>query len=178
MGFLQKLGLVEEVPTEEQYIPEELETVEEEPIVEAELEDVNTDTLIDDIYSQNELSDKSKSIFKVEELINTLPKEMVTETKRASVLAILTSFGLTEVDVLTDGENRISILDAISKKITNEGTTSIGEKSAQIEELKKSIAELELEISNEQNEIKMSNESINNEINRINGLIKFIGGTN
>ena len=35
-------------------------------------------TLIYDIYMDNQLSDMSQSIFKVEELINSLPKEMPT----------------------------------------------------------------------------------------------------
>lgn len=46
------------------------------------LDVVNTETLVSDIYAQNELYDQSKSIFKIEDLMNALPKEMVTETKR------------------------------------------------------------------------------------------------
>ena len=112
MGLLTKLGLVEEVPTNN-YDEAVEEYSYEEEIVEAELESVNTETLIDDIYAQNNLADKSRSIFKVEELISSLPKEMVTETKRNSVLAILGSFNLTAIDVVTDGEERVKILTSI-----------------------------------------------------------------
>lgn len=70
---------VERVPDEREYETETSYDVEE--AVPVELDEVRTDTLIDDIYTQNELFDKSKSIFKIEELINSLPKEMVTETK-------------------------------------------------------------------------------------------------
>ena len=85
MGLLTKLGLVEEVPANN-YDEAVEEYSYEEETVEAELESVNTETLIDDIYAQNNLADKSRSIFKVEELISSLPKEMATETKRNSVL--------------------------------------------------------------------------------------------
>ena len=104
MGLLKSIGkaFVEEVPNEK--ILEENFTDYKEETVEVELDNVNTNTLIDDIYAQNNLYDKSQSIFKVEELINSLPKEMVTETKRASVLSILGSFGLAETEVIEKRE--------------------------------------------------------------------------
>ena len=115
MGFLKSIGkaFVEEVPTENSEVEENFRSYEEEN-VEVELDSVNTDTLIDDIYTQNDLYDKSQSIFKVEELINSLPKEMVTETKRASVLSILGSFGLTATEVVNDGEKRIEVLGGVT----------------------------------------------------------------
>ena len=180
MGILKTLGkaFVEEVPTENDEIVTDTYSFEEENSVEVELDNVNTDTLIEDIYAQNDLYDKSQSIFKVEELINSLPKEMVTDTKRASVLSILGSFRLTATEVTNDGEKRIEVLNGVKEKINNESNNSITEKSNKIEEYKKAIADLEVEIANEQNEAKISNESISNEINRIGELIKFIGGTN
>ena len=84
MGLLKTIGkaFVEEMPAEE-FENDSNEYFDEEEMIreDVELESVNTNTLIDDIYSQNNLYDRSKSIFKVEELINSLPKEMVTDTK-------------------------------------------------------------------------------------------------
>ena len=179
MGFLKSIGkaFVEEVPTENNEVAEDFHSFEEEN-VEVELDSVNTDTLIDDIYAQNDLYDKSQSIFKVEELINSLPKEMVTETKRASVLSILGSFGLTATEVSDDGEKRIEVLNSVKEKINAESRDSISEKEEKIEEFKKAIANLETEIANEQNEVKVSNETISTEISRIKELVKFVGGAN
>lgn len=88
MGFLERMGLVEEVPIEN--IGYDVnDDIEYEDEVEAELSEVNTDTLIDDIYTQNGLDDKSKSIFKVEDLINSLPKEMPTDAKRVLLHQLL-----------------------------------------------------------------------------------------
>ena len=135
MGLLKKL-FVEEIPNETESYDVEATTYEE-PEVEVELDDVNTDTLIEDIYVQNELYDKTKSIFKVEELINSLPKEMVTETKKTSVLAILGSFGLTVTDVIIDGDNRytygidfykgdyVSVIDTKFNRIFNLQISSV-----------------------------------------------------
>lgn len=179
MGFLKSIGkaFVEEVPTENNEVEENFRSYVEEN-AEVELDSVNTDTLIDDIYTQNDLYDKSQSIFKVEELINSLPKEMVTETKRASVLSILGSFGLTATEVTDDGEKRIEVLGGVKEKINTESSDSISEKEEKIEEFKKAIANLESEIASEQNEVKISNEAISTEIGRIKELVKFVGGTN
>ena len=85
MGF--KDFFVERVPEEK--LDEECNYDVEDETIPVELDSVNTDSLIEDVYTQNELLDKSKSIFKVEDLINSLPKEMVTETKRTSLLTEL-----------------------------------------------------------------------------------------
>ena len=174
MGLLKNL-FVEEIPNETASYDVE-STIYEEPAVEVELEDVNTDTLIEDIYVQNELYDKTKSIFKVEELINSLPKEMVTETKKTSVLAILGSFGLTVTDVTLDGDNRVEVLSRVLAKIVEEGKEAVTQKNNEIEEHKKEIARLEKEISEQQTEMKVSEDTINSEISRITGLVQFISG--
>ena len=176
MGFLKGL-FVEEIPNEEEMYEVESSYVEEEN-VEVELDSVNTDTLITDIYAQNELFDKTKSIFKVEELINSLPKEMVTETKKASVLATLGVFGLTVTDVTLDGESRIDVLSGVLSKILNEGNDTVASKEAEIEEHKKEIARLEKEISDQKTEMKVSEDTINTEIGRITSLVKFVEGGN
>ena len=179
MGLLKSIGkaFVEEIPTENNEVEENFQFYEEENI-EVELDSVNTDTLIDDIYTQNDLYDKSQSIFKVEELINSLPKEMVTETKRISVLSILGSFGLNATVVSDDGEKRIEVLDSVKDKINAESSDLISEKEEKIEEFKKAIADLETEISNKMNDVKISNEAISTEKSRIKELVKFVGGAN
>ena len=176
MSLLQKLGLVEEVPSDNFVVSTEYDVVDD--VVEAELESVNVDTLIDDIYAQNELADKSSSIFKVEELIASLPKEMVTDTKRNSVLAILGSFNLTATDVTTDGEERVKVLSAIKQQVTEATEISTADKEMQIEELKKQIAALTVEIANEREQTRISSETIDKEVSKIEELVKFIGGVN
>lgn len=146
--------------------------------VDAELDSVNTATLIEDIYNQNDLADKTQSIFKIEELINSLPKEMATETKRNSVLATLGVFGLTAADVEADGEKRVDVLSSILAKIICDADGVIAEKSNAIEEHKMEIERLEKEIADQKAEIKVSDESINSEIDRIKNLINFTTGGN
>lgn len=174
MGFLKGIFL-EEIPE-----PATTENIETDTLIKEEipvkLDGVNMNTLIEDIYTQNELLDKTKSIFKVEELINSLPKEMVTETKRGSVLTTLGVFGLTVTDVEGDGERRVEVLNRVLSKILTEENATIFEKEDEIENHKREIARLEKEITEMQDEMKSSETSINAEIGRITGLIKFIEG--
>lgn len=178
MGILQKLGIVEEIPNEQDFLStyEEISPIEETINVEYNAES-GASAVVEDTYVQNGLHDMTRSIFKVEELMNSLPKEMVTETKKSSVLAILNSFNLTATEVVADGENRITILNSVKEKINAEAENDITDKQNQIEEYKKAIAVLEGEISNKQIDTKVSNETIAIELNRIEELIKFIGGT-
>lgn len=180
MGFLKNIGraFIEEVPNENYEVPVDMGIVEEEMMAEVELESVNTNTLISDVYTQNDLFDMSRSIFKVEELITSLPKEMATNTKRASVLAILGSFDLTATELVEDGEKRICVLNGVKDKVDSECKSTIADKEIQIEEFKKAIEALTVDIANEHEKMKNSDEIILAEIAKVESLVNFIGGEN
>ena len=181
MGFFKSIkgAFIEEVPNENYDIPTDFESIETVAAeTDVELEGVNTNTLINDVYTQNDLFDMSRSIFKVEELIASLPKEMATDTKRASVLAILGSFNLTATEVVEDGENRVGVLKGVKDKIDLNCKATIAEKETQIEEFKKAIEALTVEIANEHEKMKKSDEIVLAEISKVEALINFVGGEN
>lgn len=173
MGFLEKMGLVERIE-EEPVIYEEDYMVEE--YVDVNTENVTQDNLIADIYNQNELSDLSKSIFKIEELINSLPKEMPNETKKTTVLSMLSIFGLTVDEVLADGEQRSCYVKAALDSITDENNEVISNNNASIEQKKLEIQDLEKDNADRTIVIKNAENKVESEVERINGLIKFIIG--
>ena len=176
MGLLSKLGIIEENPNydkvDEVYTPVEEENAMD--VVDVEVENVCLDTLVNDIYQQNNLYEKSKSIFKAEEVINSLPKEMVTETKRNTVISILASFGLTATDIVEDGEQRLAVLVSASEKIEKEAREVITDNQNKIEAFKRQIADLEKVISSKNEEIDQSKDAINMEVKRLSGLIRFM----
>lgn len=143
--------------------------------------DVNTDNvtqenLITDIYDQNNLSDLSKSIFKIEELINSLPKEMPNETKKATVLQMLSIFGLTVDEIAEDGSKRLDVIESALRAIVNENNGVIDNNNANIEQKKLEIQELEKDNSDREAFIKGTEDRVESEIKRIDTLIKFIRG--
>lgn len=172
MGFLKNL-LIEQEDTQ---IEPTYEYKEEIEVVDAELAEVDRDNLIEDIYAQNDLGDKTQSIFKVEEIMNTLPKEMATATKQATVKGIMASFGLTEEVVVEDGQHRNEILLSIEKQIKDNCENEIVNTKATIEECKKEIERLEKMIAEAETDMKISEEKIDAECARINKLIDFIVG--
>ena len=176
MGIFQKLGLVE--PADDIQPTQSCATgnFDYGDDVDVNLDEVKTDTLVSDVYAQNELYDQSKSIFKVEDLMNSLPKEMVTETKKNSVLSALGVFGLTSEEVIADGTKRVEILNAAIDKIVSERKAVIEDCQTRIESCKETIAELEKTIAEEEDIIKSSDKTIYEEAERIKKLISFIGG--
>lgn len=140
-------------------------------------ENVTQENLIADIYNQNALSDLSKSIFKVEELINSLPKEMPNETKKATVLSMLSIFGLTLDEIIADGESRFSIINSALSSIESENTDVIHSNNASIEQKKLEIQELEKDNADRFLLIKETADKIETEAKRIEELVKFVGGT-
>lgn len=148
------------------------------PEPEIEVADINTNSndIISETYEKNGLTDLANSIFKVEELSNTLPKEMVTETKRVTVSSIMQTVGLSVESAVEDASIRSLILNEtlenLSEKLTNENAKA----EAKIEELKKAIAENEALIADNKETIKSANEKITIEVERINNLVKFIKG--
>ena len=164
------------------------EKVEEEPVVsyddydvyeevDVNVENVTQENLISDIYNQNNLSDLSKSIFKIEELINSLPKEMPNETKKATVLSMLSIFGLTVDEVISDGNERRTVIDVALSAITTENNDVIENNNASIEQKKLEIQDLEKDNAERTLIIKDTEDKVESEIKRIEGLIKFVGGT-
>lgn len=161
----------EEVSGEMDYDAPEYST----PEVEVKLDEVKTESLISDIYAQNGVMGEN-GIFKVEEIMNTLPSEMATDVKRKTVQGILSSFDVTVTDVVEDGERRKELLSASLEKIVSESSEKVGNLEAEIEEMKVKISELEKEISNEKMTMKTSNDVITSEHERVCSLVKFIGG--
>lgn len=172
MGRLKDL-FIERIPDEKDYDEHENDIAEE--VVTVNIDNVTHTDFIADVYDQNELSDQSKSIFKVEEIINTLPKEMPNDTKRIAVIGILTTFGLTLDQVIADGEHRKSIIMAAADEIKTQNESVINENNIVIEEKKHEIETLEADISNRKNVISDINVKTTYEIEHIDSLIGFIG---
>lgn len=176
MSLLKKLGLVEDNPDYYAEYDNLSDVSYDESEVDANVEGVTTENLVADIYAANSLENLSKSIFKVDEVINSLPKEMATETKKATVLAILTSFGLTTDEVVQDGITRINFLKSAMNEILTKNNGEIEASNVSIEDYKKKIEELSKYIANLTVVNKNCEDTVEQEVSKIKNLIKFVGG--
>lgn len=180
-SFFEKIGLVErreEVAFDDSVIGDiEAQLLASKQAVtepEANLSEVKVDTLIDDIYNENDLADKSRSIFKVRELSNTLPKEMSNATKKATVLGILNVSGLPVDEVVADGVERMEILNSVKSQIVIDSDTKVNQANTEVEELKAKIEELQRAVALTEAEKEQSIKLITEEVDSIADLCKFI----
>ena len=170
MSFLERLGLIER---EEVEISVPVSAVES---VEANAEIHSTENVIDEIYAQNGMSNKDNSIYAVQSFIDTLPAEMTTAKKQASVYGILKVTGKSVESLLLDAEDRVNMLVAANNKIINEKDEVINNAKADIEELKKAIEAANIVIKNAE-EIKESTmKAVDDEIKAIDELVQFCEG--
>jgi len=175
-SLFERMGLVQSIEEETEVTENVLcENVPEEEL-EVDVESVTQNNLIEDIYSCNSLSDYSRSIFKVEQLINSLPKEMPNETKKTTVLTILSSFNLTIEEIMQDAVNRQNIISAAYDEIVGENESVINNNDLEIEEKKMEIQNLEKDTASRKSVIHDTSEKINKELTRIKTLVDFVGG--
>lgn len=175
-SLFERMGLVESVQDEEDLDVVESQVQEYEEPVDVNIETVSQDNLIEDIYNGNNLSDRTRSIFKVEQLINSLPKEMPSDTKKSTVLTILSSFNLTVDEITEDGRVRENVVKAAFHEIVEDNNAVIENNNATIEQKKKEIQELEKDNANRKNIIQNTEDKVEVELKRITELMKFIGG--
>jgi len=175
MNLFEKIGLVErESPVLEGAYTSPVDIDVGLPEVDA---DINSSANVtDEIYTQNGLADKSNSIFTVQALIDTLPSEMTTAKKQATVSGILQVSGKPVNDLLEDAAKRIETLTAARDKIIGERTDEISEANKDIESLKQAIEAATIKIKEAEEIINATKQSISDEVSVIDGLVEFCNG--
>ncbi len=179
-NFFERMGLIEKTETEssdvllknEQYEDLSQYSIEFSDIPEdMSLEDVIT---IEDIYSKCDLLKMENSIFKVDEFLRVLPKELHNDAKKTSVLGILSASGLLLDDLIKDSVNRQTVLESTLNAFTNETNHIIESKSIKIEELELQIDQLKKEINNRKKSQEEQEDIINKEKEKIKNIVNFI----
>lgn len=128
---------------------------------------------VDTIYESMDLTDKEKSVYKVEEIKNSLGT-LAKEAAKAATVGMMGVIKLTAEEVQADAASRTEVLiDALTQfsaetsNIKNELQTGISEMEEKINDYKKAIAERELEQ-------EKSQEIIAAELERIKSIADFI----
>lgn len=174
MGLFERLGLVEREMAE---IPEmEVPALSSEVEIDVDAEIDSAANVVDEIYEQNELSDKSNSIYTVQALIATLPAEMTTVKKQGTVAGILAVSGKSIASLKDDATNRRDILFAAQEKVVSERTDEINVAKNDIEALKAAIEAAEIKIKNAEDIIAATKKSVEDEIAVIDELVEFCNG--
>lgn len=185
-SFFERMGLVES-SEEEDFDPKEVlqslqqqssqiedyasEASEESKVIFASNEDFLT---IGDIYEKSGLSSLDKSIFKVEEFSKHLPDNLPTETKRQSVIGILSASGLHLEDLLQDSADRLKALKDVSIITTEKTNETIDQKEQEIKDLLLQADILKQDIIDRKLLQEQQDSVITNELDKINKIVSFI----
>lgn len=176
MSWFEKLGLVER---------EEPEVREGQPVVQGSVTvptaDVDAEinsaaNIVADVYAQNNLGDKSDSIYAVQAFIATLPAEMTTAKKQSTVAGILAVSQKPVADLVADALHRMDVLRAAREKIVAERTSEIATANGDIEALKQAIEAATIKIKEAEDIIAATNKSIDDELKIVSDLVEFCNG--
>ena len=175
MSWLEKIGLVER---NEPGIPAEPTVAQEVAVPVADVDaKINSATnIVADIYTQNDLGDKSDSIYAVQAFIATLPAEMTTAKKQSTVSGILAVSQKSVADLVADALHRMDVLRAAREKIVGERTDEIATANGDIEALKQAIEAATIKIKEAEDIIAATNKSIDDELKTISDLVEFCNG--
>lgn len=171
MGLFERIGLVER---EEPIIPEYEPTPA--PVVEVEANIQSAENVVEEIYEQNGMSDKSTSIYTVQALISTLPQEMTMQKMQTTVAGILSVSGKAVSDLLADAQRRVDVLNAARSTIVGERDAEITAAKADIENLKVLIESATVKIREAEKIIETTQHDIDAECDVISSLVTFCNG--
>lgn len=183
VSVLEKMGLVKSIEMPQ----EEVVTSEENILFEAEDQFVQIDKenmcevdlsqllQIETIYEKTGLSGKEASIFKVAEIVESLPEELSTRQKRAVALKLLGTMHLCLEEILIDGQQRLTALMDAESKFNEETQMNITNFKEEIKRLESHIDELKEKVIFSQKQNEAETVLLEEEIDKVNHLLVFIG---
>lgn len=130
--------------------------------------------LIQKIYEDNDLTNCDVSVYKVEDLMASLPKETPDKTRKIIITNLLATLKLGFDAINDDANERVNVLLAVKEQVIGKNNTSIANLKAEIQDMKAKIEEAEMLIEKTKAEINNVDTAIVMEVNRINDLINFI----
>lgn len=138
--------------------------------------DIDTSNLVtpEEIYISTNLTDLSKSIFKVDEIKKVLPASMTEETKKQSVIGMMQVSGITVEEVINDADARTEALLGTLESSTSETENIIAEGEHQIEIHEAAIKALKTSIEERKKLQEEQNKIINVELEKVNNIKGFI----
>ena len=183
VSVLEKMGLVKsiEMPQEEVATPEENILFEaENQFVQIDREsmcevDLSQLLQIETIYEKADLNEKEASIFKVAEIVESLPEELSTRQKREIALKLLGTMHLCLEELLIDGQQRLTVLMEAESKFNEETESNVTSFKEEIKRLESRIDELKEKVIFSQKQNEAETVLLEEEIDKVNHLLVFMG---
>ena len=176
MNLLEKLKLVEPINNSEEdmFVKHE----EQAPVVTTDFS-ANAGTssadIIEAIYNATDMEDKSNSIYRVKDLMNTIPAETPEKTAKVIVLNLLDTLGLSVDGVKTDSDSRLNALNGAMNATLEDNKAKQDELIAHIASLKEQIESDKQAIQSLVGDADSLKQAVEAEKNEIMAVLNFIG---
>jgi hypothetical protein len=177
MGFMDKIknALIEEDVTSVNVGPAGRVNVTPvatyEPIIEVDTTNVLS---IDNIYEAGCITDRERSIYKVEEIRKILPDSLTKEAKKASVVGMLSVSKITVEEVCLDADKRTELLLNTLEQFTQETVAIRQQAQVEIDELEAQVEAKKAEVTARNLEQEKQGEIITTELEAIRTINEFI----
>lgn len=176
MNLLEKLKLVEPINGSEEEVFVEHE--DPAPVVTADFS-ANAGTsaadIIDAIYNATDMEDKSNSIYRVKDFMNTIPVETPEKTAKVIVLNLLDTLGLSVDGVKADSDARMNALNGTMNATLEDNNAKQNELVAHIESLRVQIETDKQSIQELVRDADSLKQAVESEKNEIMSVLRFIG---
>ena len=129
---------------------------------------------IDTIYEPGSVTDKERSIYKVEEIRNILPDSLTKEAKKVSVVGMLSVSKITVEEVCLDADKRTELLLNTLEQFTQETVAIRQQAQLEIDELEAQVEAKKAEITARNLEQEKQSEIITTELEAIRTIHEFI----
>lgn len=174
MNLFEKIGLVERVTPDIDIVDSvDVGAVSDAAPVKTS-ETATAEEIIDAIYEATQMTDKSVSVYKVEELAATIPSEVPESTSKVMVVNLLKTLNLSIDSIFEDAQARITAL-------TDTFNATITDNQSQQKALTEHINDLKNQIESDKQKIQSLVQSgnelesaVKNEKAKISSLLSFI----
>ncbi|MBC8060362.1 MAG: hypothetical protein H7Y18_06810 [Clostridiaceae bacterium] len=118
------------------------------------------------------------SVFLLESYINALPQELPYEVKKNSVISIVKATNSDLNQLLSEGENRIKVLNIFMNDFQKSLNLSVVEDKSEIFKLTKMIDEYKIHIFEKETMLEEQKNIVKFESNKFNNIIDFFNNDN
>lgn len=127
------------------------------------------------VYAANNMDPADAvTVYKIKDMLDSLPPEMANKTKKTTVKNLMGTFGYDPVSIQQDADQRIDVLNAAANQKTTALNDEINENAQKIEDMKLEIERLTSRNNDAVQAINSIIDTVTTERNNILGILEFV----
>lgn len=130
--------------------------------------------MINEIYSMNNIKNSDiNTVFMLQNLINALPQNLPQEVIKQSIMNIIGASNIDLKELLSDGQQRLEILEKVMSEYYNQTKIRIEEYKGEIDKLSRLISNYQEQIKIQENMLEEQMNLVKYETQKIGNIMDF-----